>query len=419
MTLLLSTLLWLGATLLLVPAVFYVAECLLGLLPARPISTPSTERPSLAVLIPAHDEASTIGATLATVVPQLRAGDGVVVVADNCADATAAEARAAGAEVVERTDTERRGKGYALDFGVRALEATHPDARIVVVLDADAALAPGSLEALAEQTVRTGRPAQAVYLMVPAAGDESPRTAVSALAVLIKNLARPAGLSRAGLPMLLTGSGMAFPRDVIRTASLADGNIVEDMALGLALAIDGAPPHLCEAARVTSELPTADSASRSQRTRWEHGHLRTMLTAAPTLLSAGVARLRIDLVALALELVVPPLSLLVAMLVGGAALSALVALVTGASMAPALALIAATVWVGVATLLAWSKWGSGVVPPGALAAVPAYIFWKIPVWIGFARSPQQEWVRTQRPAEAPAAQASSPRREPVATEASS
>jgi cellulose synthase/poly-beta-1,6-N-acetylglucosamine synthase-like glycosyltransferase len=419
MTLLLSILLWIGAWILLVPAIFYVLECLIGLLPPRPLPAPQENRPALAVVIPAHNEASTIGATLATVTPQLGPGDGVLVVADNCDDSTADAARAAGAHVVERRDPDRRGKGYALDFAVRELEVSHPDARIVVVLDADASLAPGSLEALAQQTIRTGRPAQAAYLMVPPAGDESPRSAVSALAVVVKNLARPAGLARVGLPMLLTGSGMAFPRDVIRTASLADGNIVEDMALGLALAIDGAPPHLCEQARVTSELPAVDHAARSQRTRWEHGHLATMRAAAPTLLVAGLSRFRLDLLALALELSVPPLSMLVVLLLAGAGLGSIVSLVTGASIGPALALLAATVWVGVATLLAWSKWGSAIVPARALAAVPSYVLWKIPVWIGFARAPQKEWVRTERPAEAAPSQPAPSRPAPVPSEAAS
>lgn len=409
-----TILLWIGAWILLIPAMVYTLECLIGLLPARALPPAHDSRPALAVLIPAHNEQTTIGAALATILPQLAPGDTALVVADNCTDDTAGAARRAGAQAVERADTARRGKGYALDLGVRHLESSHPEARIVVVLDADASLAPGSLEALARQTAHTGRPSQAVYLMTPAPGDDSPRSAVSALAVVVKNLARPAGLARLGLPVLLTGSGMAFPRDLIRTAPLADGNIVEDMAIGLALAIDGAPPMLCEHARVTSELPEASAgAAVTQRTRWEHGHLRTLLTTAPALFLAGVRKARIDLVALALELSVPPLSLLVALLGAGAALSAIFAWITGASTGPALALVGALLWVGVATIAAWSKWGSDIVPARALGAVPAYVLWKIPVWAGFARRPQQEWVRTERPGEQPAPAM----REPAVTEA--
>ncbi|UUZ49852.1 hypothetical protein LP420_06825 [Massilia sp. B-10] len=42
-------------------------------------------------------------------------GDRLLVVADNCSDDTANQARSLGADVLERTDLVRRGKGYALD----------------------------------------------------------------------------------------------------------------------------------------------------------------------------------------------------------------------------------------------------------------------------------------------------------------
>jgi glycosyltransferase involved in cell wall biosynthesis len=118
------------------------------------------------VLVPAHDEEGGIAAALATVVPQLAPGDRLLVVADNCSDGTAAAARAAGAEVVERR-SDLRGKGYALAFGVDHLRAAPPSA--VVIVDADCELAPGTLDALAAELARSGRPVQALYLMLAAA----------------------------------------------------------------------------------------------------------------------------------------------------------------------------------------------------------------------------------------------------------
>ena len=53
----------------------------------------------LTVLVPAHDEAQTIGATLESLWGQTRPPDKVVVVADNCTDDTADLARRDGAEV--------------------------------------------------------------------------------------------------------------------------------------------------------------------------------------------------------------------------------------------------------------------------------------------------------------------------------
>src|SRR5262245_51268278 len=58
-------------------------------------------RPSVAILIPAHDEALGIAATLRSLTAQLETGDRLLVVADNCSDDTARVAAEGGAEVLE------------------------------------------------------------------------------------------------------------------------------------------------------------------------------------------------------------------------------------------------------------------------------------------------------------------------------
>ncbi|MEP6633604.1 MAG: hypothetical protein ABJA62_05285, partial [Luteimonas sp.] len=49
----------------------------------------ATPRPSVAVLMPAHDEASGVANAIASVQAQLATADRVLVVADNCSDTTA------------------------------------------------------------------------------------------------------------------------------------------------------------------------------------------------------------------------------------------------------------------------------------------------------------------------------------------
>src|SRR5215216_3822263 len=56
----------------------------------------------VAVLVPAHDESVALLPTITDVKAQLRIGDRLVVVADNCSDDTASVAAAAHAEVLER-----------------------------------------------------------------------------------------------------------------------------------------------------------------------------------------------------------------------------------------------------------------------------------------------------------------------------
>ena len=380
-----------AAVLAAVPFAVLAVEALASLLPAR---RPRTgDRPPCAVLIPAHDEEAGIVATVRNVRDQLSPGDRVLVVADNCSDGTARAAAEAGADVVERTDPARRGKGYALDHGLRQLENIPPG--VVVVVDADCLLGPGALDALVRQTAATGRPAQGVYL-IGTGLEPDPRRRLSAFAVVLKNEIRPRGLDRLGLPCLLTGTGMAFRWEVIRAARLGTGNIVEDMKLGADLALAGYPPRLCPAARLSGAAAPDPTATIKQRTRWEHGHVQTLLTQAPRLLGAGLARGRPGLIGLGLELAVPPLSLLVAGWVVLLAACLVWWQWAGGSWAPAVTLASAAVLAGGAVFLAWVKFGRRMLPLTTLLLAPVYVGWKLPIYAKLLVAREKSWVRTER-----------------------
>lgn len=141
------------AAIALLPVLLLLVQVLMACLPARAQPLGNNARPQVAVLVPAHDEASLIGATLASIAPQLRPGDRLLVVADNCTDDTAQLAREAGAEVVERRDARLRGKGYALDFGVRHLASQPPE--VVIVVDADCQVGEGRSSTWRGATVRS------------------------------------------------------------------------------------------------------------------------------------------------------------------------------------------------------------------------------------------------------------------------
>ncbi|MGA2127432.1 MAG: glycosyltransferase, partial [Xanthobacteraceae bacterium] len=114
-------------------AVFCIEVVAATVLPQRRVPVLfSGPRPPTAVLVPAHNEGANLLLTLADIRGQLRAGDRLLVVADNCDDDTAAVAAAGGAEVIERHDPERRGKGHALEFGIRHLASDPPGVVIVV-----------------------------------------------------------------------------------------------------------------------------------------------------------------------------------------------------------------------------------------------------------------------------------------------
>ena len=79
-------------------------------------------------------------------------------------------ALAHGAEVIERHDLSRPGKGYALDFGLAHLSAAPPG--ILIMIDADCRIVRGTIATLVKVCAETHRPTQALYLMRSPPGAE-------------------------------------------------------------------------------------------------------------------------------------------------------------------------------------------------------------------------------------------------------
>ncbi len=380
------------AGLLSVPVFVLCLQVLAAWLPRPRVVLTRPEDLRVAILVPAHNEASGIGATLATILPQLQPQDRILVVADNCSDETASVARAAGAEVVERQNTLQRGKGFALDFGMQVLARQAPD--VLVIVDADCTVSRGGIGWLVARAMATGRPVQALYLMrAPAKSGLKMRLAEFAWRV--KNQVRPTGFARLGLPCPLMGTGMAFPWPVLAQVSLANGHLAEDMKLGIDLAAMGSAPLFDDRVQVDSLFPTQASAQSSQRTRWEHGHLGLMLAQAPRLFWHGLQQMNRNMLAMALDIAVPPLALLAVFLFVSLLLSTV------------LRFIAAPVWpwylslfdvmlFGGSVLLAWMGWGREVVSLSNLLYVPFYVLGKLPRYVAFLFKRQKQWVRTER-----------------------
>ncbi len=382
----------LGALVLFIPAAFFLAECLAAPRRIPPPLRHASSLPRTTLLIPAHNEEAGIAATLASVsaasFPLLE----IVVIADNCTDATAAIARQRGVRVIERTDPTHLGKGYALAFGVECLNPNPP--ALVIVLDADCVVNQDSLLQLTSCAIKTGRPVQSCYTLRHSA-DTSAKTAISTFAFLVKNRVRPSGLARLGGPCLLTGSGMAFPWSAISELPLASGHLSEDMWWSVLLTTKGRAPYFCGSAFVYGEPPRRERALKSQRTRWERGHLTTLLQGIPLLFRATLSGFKPEPLWLALELSVPPLALLVLLILLVLGVTAVgVLLGTGAAPLVIAWLDFALVFWG--TLVAWYKFGRMHLPARTLLAIPAYILWKIPLYLNTLLRTRVPWARTGR-----------------------
>ena len=379
--------------LVLLPVLVFAAQVLFAMKRHVHIKQESKNaRPSVALLVPAHNEADVIKSTLASLTPQLGENDRLLVVADNCDDETAEIAKIAGAEVIERTDSKNRGKGYALDFGVRYLKENPPD--VLIIIDADCQVEAGAIEKLTMYCIDTARPVQALYLM-HAPEQAGLKLRIAEFAWRVKNHVRPLGAKVLGSPCQLMGTGMAFPWSLTQKMALASSHIVEDMKLGIDLAIAGSPPVFCPEAIVKSYFPVDSDTVTSQRTRWEHGHLGIILSEFPRLFLLGIFRLNPLLVAMALDLIVPPLSLLAGLLILVLTVT-VITTIFGFSIVPLLLSFSAFGLFTISVAVAWRKWGKGIVTFQELLSVPLYIMGKIPIYLRFFTRRQKEWVKTDR-----------------------
>jgi cellulose synthase/poly-beta-1,6-N-acetylglucosamine synthase-like glycosyltransferase len=395
MTFLVATILFALLAILAVPVLVLLVQALVAF-PALGKAPPvDRRRPRIAILVPAHNEEAGLPATIASLIPQLQAGDRVLVVADNCSDGTAAAALRAGAEVRERSNQQLRGKGYALDFGVQCLAEDAPE--VMIIVDADCIVSAGAIDRLARTAMMSGRPVQALYLMHAPPGSGLMKK-IAEFAWIVKNLVRPLGFFRLGLPCQLMGTGMAFPWSTISSASLANGHIVEDMKLGMDLAKAGTAPLFCPHAMVYSMFPASAAGTDSQRTRWEHGHISMIVSEAPTLIAQGLLRGSGAMLALALDLCVPPVALLMLLVMAGFAVTLLFALLSGEVGPLMLASITAAA-LGLAILLSWWRYGRQTLSVRNLMMALLYIFWKIPLYLRFFVNRQVEWVRSKRDSE--------------------
>jgi cellulose synthase/poly-beta-1,6-N-acetylglucosamine synthase-like glycosyltransferase len=351
--------------------------------------------PSVVVLVPAHNEAAIIAATVAHLARSLPPRSRLLVVADNCSDETAALARAAGATVVERTDPDQRGKGFALEFGFRSLENCPPD--VVIVMDADCRAEPGALECIARVAVAANRPVQAVYEMrLPESAEPlNERLRIAAFAWRVKNYIRPLGLAQIGLPCNLTGAGMALPFALALKAHVGTDEIVEDLVLGLEFARDGSPPLFAPQALIHSRFPANHEGQESQRTRWETGHIQTIFHRLPSLVATAIAQRNVALLSMCADTAVPPLVSLALALLACTLVMSIAWLLLGV-VAPLLMSAFTLGLLAVGVLCAWHLAGRDLVSLGDLRHIVGYVLGKPALYFGILLGRKLEWVRTRR-----------------------
>jgi cellulose synthase/poly-beta-1,6-N-acetylglucosamine synthase-like glycosyltransferase len=377
------------------PSLLLLAECVAAVLNRKRNWTASlvdAPGPDTVYLVPAHNEGENLKPTLGDIVREMRPGDRLVVVADNCTDNTAEAAAEFGAEVLHRKDETRWGKGYALAYGIDYLNDRPP--QVVVVIDADCRIEPGFGRAIAAEAVSAGRPVQGKDLM-RARSDGPAMQSVAEFAWIVKNEVRPLGLAALAMPCQLAGTGMAIPWEALKRIDLGSSALAEDLKLGADLALAGFPPKYLPGLAVTSTFPNTERALLRQRQRWEIGSFTVLLRYALPILASALRRRDLPLVVLALDLSVPPLmsylAILIAMtLVSGAALALGVG--AGAFVCAVAGLFA---WTS-SVVLSWLAFGQRALPLSRWPGIVRFVVQKKGIYAFSQLGGKLRWHRTDR-----------------------
>lgn len=352
--------------------------------------------PRLAVLVPAHDEQELVSRCVASLLDQSypRARYRVVVIADNCTDRTAELARASGADVLERRDERRLGKGHALRWAMDQLldGPQAPDG--VVVVDADSIADRELLTQLAAALDAGADAAQAEYLVL--ADGHSVRARLVAAAFLLFHRVRLGGRAALGMPASLVGNGMLFSRRLLGAHPWSAFTGVEDLEYTIELRLAGVRPRFVAAGLVLGPVPHGYRGMRGQRLRWEGGRWHVVRSRLAPLLGHAL-RHGPGVLDAAIDLAVPPLGLLaMGALAGGAVAAAAVALGIAAAWSLSPWLLAVAALAGFVLLGLWS--GGAPVPMWlALLESPRFLVWKALTYFRIAAGfDPRRWERADR-----------------------
>jgi len=370
-------------------SVYLGALSCLAMLPGRSKRAAGRTLRRFAILVPARNEEQALPALLASLDAFDYPRDLVhtLVIADNCDDATAAIARERGFEACERADNEHRGKGYALAFGLTQLSGDH-DA--IVCIDGDCTVSPNLLRAFNDRLDSGQQVLQAYYNMNTS--QDSSSAAVRSLALALVHLVRPLGKSRFGGSTGLKGSGMCFSREVIDRVGWNEFGLAEDIEQHLALLRAGLRVDFVREATVLGEAPSTLAGAQGQHSRWEAGRLSAARAEALPLLADGVRSRSMAKIDAAIELLIPPISVL-AIVIGGLLPVAVALRSRSLITADAVAITALTLYVGSGFVVART-------PPAeiarSLAAAPRFAIWKARLYLRALISKPAGWESTQR-----------------------
>lgn len=193
----------------------------------------------------------------------------IFVIADNCTDNTAKIARAAGANVFERFNKEKRGKGFALEWMFDKIFKmdTHYDG--IAVFDADNLVDKNFLKEMNNKMCEGFKVVQG-YI-----DSKNPQdswiTESYAIAFTSANRMLQLAKSNIGLSAQIGGTGFVIDTATLKKLGWGATCLTEDLEFSCKLILNGEKVGWAHDAIIYDEKPLTLKASWNQRKRWMQG----------------------------------------------------------------------------------------------------------------------------------------------------
>ncbi|MDQ0203029.1 glycosyltransferase family 2 protein [Pectinatus haikarae] len=245
---------------------------------------------SFAVIIAAHNEKAVIGQLIDNL-GQLDYPKNlydIFVIADNCSDNTAQIASVHGAIVHERTDKEKHGKGFAMEWMFSRLFKMQRQYDAVAIFDADNLVDKRFLLEMNNRLCKGDKLIQG-YLDAKNPYDTwiSGTFAISFWVIdHIWHLAK----TNIGLSSVLGGTGMCITTDVLHKYGWGATCLTEDMEFTMKALTEGIKTTWAHDAIVYDEKPLTFMQSWRQRKRWAQGQFDVAHRFIPKMIKAGIKK---------------------------------------------------------------------------------------------------------------------------------
>jgi len=230
-----------------------------------------------AVLIAARNEEKVISQLIESIKNQTYPAElvKIFVVADNCTDKTALKARLAGATVWERFNSQKVGKGYALDFLLEKINEKYPKNTFdgYFVFDADNLLDENYISEM-NKMFSAGNRIITSYRNSKNYGSNWVSAGFS-LWFLWESQFLNRSRHLLGTSCAVSGTGFLFHRDILeKTNGWQFYLLTEDIEFTIHNIIEGEKITYCESAVLYDEQPVKFSQSWAQRMRWAKGYIQ-------------------------------------------------------------------------------------------------------------------------------------------------